>query len=93
MEDVFTTTRDVLISFMISSGTATFPFLKNIRVIKYPVSVKAAGDLAENDGEEEETWTLINGEGPQNNKEIPEISISPGDNNNEDPILTQGKEV
>ena len=73
---------------VILSKKATVPFLQNMEIFKSHTSAKATGDTAANDGEEVETNTLINGEGPENINKIPETILSLGNNINEVLILT-----
>ena len=47
------------------SEEASVPFLKNVTVIKSLLAAKAGGDTRDNNDEEDEQYTIVNGGDPQ----------------------------
>ena len=97
MKEVLTLTRDALIKFMVSlpapkqlllAEEASLPFLKNIDIIKKHTAAKATG-ANEEQGEEDDTNTVINDDDSGNDNEVPIINNPTGDNS-EDPLVNAG---
>ena len=97
LEEILDHTADALIEFMVSlpaplqvllAEEASLPFLKNLDVIKNHIAAKATGANEEQE-EEDDTDTVINGEDTGNNNEVPIDNDLTGDQSGV-PVLNAG---